>query len=74
MYDDEIYGDIENYNIMPCSTIFLDDEWKDVFINDFLNSVDKMNFLMAKKCDVIILTKLKLSNFIDFLGLEDSND
>jgi hypothetical protein len=74
LYDDEVYGDIENYNIMPCSTIFLDDEWKDVFINDFLNSVDKMNFLMAKKCDVIILTKLKLSNFIDFLGLEDSND
>ncbi|MCO8061734.1 hypothetical protein [Acinetobacter lwoffii] len=74
LYDEEIYGDIKDYNIVPCSTIFLDSEWKEGYIDDFLDSVDKLNFLIAKNSDVIILTKLKLSNFMDFLGLENNND
>lgn len=74
LYDEEIYGDIKDYNIIPCSTIFLDSEWTDVFVEDLLNSVDKFNFLIARNIDIIVLTKLKLSNFTDFLGLENTND
>lgn len=74
LYDDELYGDIEDYNIIPCSTIFLNNEWNDEFIDKFLSSIDQLEFLTAKNIDVIILTKLRLSNFIDFLGLENNND
>ncbi|WP_446083676.1 hypothetical protein [Acinetobacter sp. 1125_18A] len=70
LYDDESFGNIEQYNIIPCSTIFLDSHWSDNFINDFLASTDQLKNFTAKKIDLITLTKLRLLNFIDFLESE----
>ncbi|WP_333661754.1 hypothetical protein [Acinetobacter sp.] len=74
LYDDESYGTIEDYNIIPCSTIFLKDNWSEILIDDFLGSIDELKKFSAKKIDLIVLTKLRLMNFIEFLKSEENND
>uniref|UniRef100_UPI00080A8733 hypothetical protein n=1 Tax=Acinetobacter sp. 243_ASPC TaxID=1579345 RepID=UPI00080A8733 len=67
LYDDSKYGTIEEYNIIPCSTIFLSNNWNEQFITDLLKSTNELKGFEAKKVDLIILTKLKILNFINFL-------
>ena len=73
-YDDESYGNIEDYNIIPCSTIFLNNNWNEDFINDFMASIHDLNNFTANRIDLIVLTKLSLQSFIEFLKLEENND
>lgn len=74
LYDDESYGDIEDYNIIPCSTIFLNNNWNEDFIVNFMESIDDLNDFSANKIDIIVLTKLKLQSFIEFLKSEENDD
>lgn len=71
LYDDSKYGTIEEYNIIPCSTIFLSNNWNEQFITDLLKSTNELKGFEAKKVDLIILTKLKILNFINFLNSEN---
>lgn len=74
LYDEESYGDILDYNIIPCSTIFLDNFWSEDYTNDLLKSINDLNYFSAKKIDLVVLTKLSLLSFIEFLELEQPND
>ncbi|MGC9627810.1 UNVERIFIED_CONTAM: hypothetical protein KWF18_12155 [Acinetobacter pittii] len=74
LYDDEEYTDIKDYNIIPCSTIFLNENWNEEHINNFINSSEYVSSLEAKSVNVIILTKLDMLNFINFLELGGKND
>lgn len=71
LYDDSKYGTIEEYNIIPCSKIFLSNNWNEQFITDLLKSTNELKGFEAKKVDLIILTKLKILNFINFLNSEN---
>jgi hypothetical protein len=67
-YEAKSFCDIKDFNIIPGSTIFLSDTWKD---ND-TDMVDKLTNLLAtlefKKIVAICITKRSLNLFIEYLG------
>lgn len=68
-YQSKRYEDIENYNIIPGSTIFLDGNWDKpdhvVIENEIKDLVAKLKF---KKIKVICLTKKSVDLFWDYLN------
>lgn len=74
LYDDENYGSINEYSIIPCSTIFLNGVWGEELIEGFSESMGTIGSLEAKKINFIILTKKDMVNFIDFLASGVNND
>lgn len=69
-YTNEIYGKIEDYNIMVASTIFLDDNWSEINTDEL--KLDISNYLDDKKYNsiiVICLNKKSISQLQDYLKM-----
>jgi hypothetical protein len=67
-----IFKDIEEFNIIPTATIFLDGVWIDNDIEKIQKEVIALvSTLQFQKLEVICFTKKSLSIFLDYLNLED---
>ncbi|MGI5308920.1 hypothetical protein [Rheinheimera sp. WS51] len=68
LFDQGIYQNIENFNVIPCSTIFLDDEWSAHFSKSILAEEDAFFLaLKAKTLKVVCITNKTISALIDYL-------
>lgn len=68
LFDQGTYQNIESFNIIPCSTIFLDDEWSARFSKSILAEEDAFFLgLRAKTLKVVCITNKTISAFIDYL-------
>jgi len=68
LFDQGTYQDIENFNVIPCSTIFLDDDWSEHFSSSILAENDAFFIkLKAKTVKVICITNHTISTFINYL-------
>lgn len=68
MYDNEQYTQVNTYNIIPCSTIFLDSKWSDNESNEILKNHNFIEKFHGKTINVISITKHSLYNFKKYLG------
>lgn len=68
LFDQGTYQNIENFNVIPCSTIFLDDEWSAQFSESILAEEDAFFLaLKAKTLKVVCITNKTISAFINYL-------
>lgn len=68
MYDKEQYTQVNIYNIIPCSTIFLDSKWNDSESKKILSNHNFIEKFHGKTINVISITKNSLCNFKKYLG------
>lgn len=68
-YDRKIFSEIKDFNIMPCSTIFLDNIWTNKWSDDFIEDIEKIKKLVGKSINLIIVTKKNLQSFEDYLEI-----
>jgi hypothetical protein len=53
------YADIREFNIIPASTIFLDNSWEDIYSKSLVTEIyNKVNEFEYKKLNLICITKL----------------
>ncbi|WP_440886079.1 hypothetical protein [Vibrio campbellii] len=67
MYDNEIYTKVEDYNVIPCSTIFLNSVWDNDKNLEILNDCDFIDEFDALSIIAICITKTSLNNFFQYL-------
>lgn len=67
MYDNEIYTKVEDYNVIPCSTIFLNSFWDSRKNIEILNDCDFIDEFDALSIVAICITKTSLNNFFKYL-------
>ncbi|WP_343578979.1 hypothetical protein [Acinetobacter sp.] len=68
-YDMKIFSDIKYFNVMPCSTIFLENIWDDKWSDEFIGDLENLKKLSGKTINLIVVTKKDLQSFEDYLGL-----
>ncbi|MGO2355239.1 MAG: hypothetical protein ACTH58_10945 [Marinomonas foliarum] len=68
MYDTGEYTNINDYKIIPCSTIFLDSVWSNDENSKILNSYDFLNSYECLTLDAICISKKSLELFTKYLG------
>lgn len=68
-YDMKIFSDIKYFNVMPCSTIFLENIWVDKWSDEFIGDLENLKKLSGKTINLIVITKKDLQSFEDYLGL-----
>lgn len=67
-YDDSIYYDIEDFNIIPASTIFLDDYWTNEYSNDIIDELESLSRIFKfNNMNMICVTKKSLTIFENYL-------
>ena len=67
-FDKNIFQEIKNFNIIPASTIFLDEIWSDEYSTDIIDSlkelIEKFEF---KKLNIICVTQKSIQLFEEYL-------
>jgi len=70
LFDSGEFREIDEFNIIPCSTIFLDGIWDEAFSTDILNiDIDFLTGIKAKTTRVICITKKSIDKFTEYLRL-----
>lgn len=70
LYTNEIYGKIDDFNIMASSTIFLEKDWKSIDKKELKIEIeDYLSDKMFKNIIVICLNKKSIKHLIDYLKL-----
>jgi hypothetical protein len=68
LYDQNEFKNIALFNVIPCSTVFLEGAWADSFSDEILNEKDVFfNKLKAKSTNVICITKNTFCAFNQYL-------
>ena len=68
LFDQGIYQQIENFNVIPCSSLFLDDEWSAHFSESILAEDDVFFLaLKAKTLKVVCITNKTIAAFLAYL-------
>lgn len=67
-FDRNIFCNVNDFNIIPCSTIFLDDIWTSQWSDDFIKNNSILNKISGKNVDVIVVTKKNIKHFEDYLN------
>lgn len=68
LFDSGIYKSIEEFNVIPCSTIFLDGTWDSSFSESIHNQDhDFLTKIKAKSKKVVCVTKNSYPVFLDYL-------
>ncbi|CAM0602072.1 hypothetical protein N0P26_002065 [Acinetobacter baumannii] len=68
-FDRGIFCDVKDFNIIPCSTIFLDDIWTNQWSDDFIRNNSVLEKISGKNIDVIVVTKKNIKHFEDYLNV-----
>ncbi|MCV2486504.1 hypothetical protein OD917_16340 [Flavobacterium sp. SH_e] len=67
-YINQINHKIDEYNIIPCSTIFLGDNWKTIDNDDLKHKLESLcKKYKAKKLNLICINKKSIDDFIKFI-------
>jgi hypothetical protein len=67
-YDKSIYYPIKDFNIIPASTIFLEDVWTNKYSKNIINTLENLSSsLEFKKLKIICITKKSLNIFQKYL-------
>lgn len=67
-YNKSIYHKIKDFNIIPASTIFLEDTWTDEYSQDIIDTLETLSSsLEFKKINIICITKKSLNIFQKYL-------
>lgn len=67
-YNKSIYYDVKNFNIIPSSTIFLEDNWTDEYSKDIIDKLETLSSsLEFKKLNIICITKNSINIFQKYL-------
>lgn len=70
LFDSGEFREVDEFNIIPCSTIFLDGVWDDGFSTDILNlDIEFLAGIKAKTTRMICITKNSSDKFIEYLEL-----
>lgn len=69
MFDNKTYASVDEFNVIPCSSIFVVDSW-DSNISQSILGVEEVFFkgFNAKSIKAICLTKATFSSFLRYLG------
>lgn len=68
-FDNNVFSQISEFNIIPCSTIYLDGNWDGKWSNDLILNKSKLASLNGKKIRIISITNIdssKFTNYLDF--------
>jgi hypothetical protein len=67
-YQNSIYYEISDFNIIPASTIFLEDIWIDVYSKEIVDTLETLSSTLEfKKLNIICITKKSLNMFQTYL-------
>lgn len=67
MYDVGKYTKVEDYNVIPCSTIYLSSVWDDAENSKVISDNDFLKQFGGVSVNAICITKASLDNFIKYL-------
>ena len=68
-FDNGTFGDIKDYNIIPSSTIFLDDTWINLNQGELITKITNLlTTINYNKIEVVCFTKKSMDLFLDYLG------
>ena len=65
------YQNIDNKNIIPSATIFLNGVWSPQNHNEIIQSIKNLTILQGKKLHVICITQNSCDMFMQYLGNQD---
>lgn len=69
-YEASTYHNIKDFNIIPSSTIFLENVWTDEYSNDIIDILESLSeSLDFKKINIICVTKQSLDLFKNYLEM-----
>lgn len=69
-YEKSKYYDIKDFNIIPSSTIFLDNVWTDEYSGDIIDTLESLSkSFNFKKLNIICITKKSLDMFKNYLEI-----
>lgn len=69
-YEDSVYQNIKDFNIIPSSTIFLNDIWSDGYSDNIIDNLEELiTELEFKKINIICITKQSLNLFKNYLEM-----
>lgn len=68
LYDKSKYKSINEFNIVPCSTIFLDDNWNKQLLEDILTENEFITKYNGKSVKAICITKKSIEMFNYYLS------
>lgn len=68
MFDEGKFSKIGEFNIITCSTIFLDGTWNNEKSTEIINNNEFISEFEGKTIQALCLTKTSLNNFISYLG------
>lgn len=67
-YNKSIYYDIKDFNIIPSSTIFLDDIWTSKYFDNIIDSIKSLSSSFSfNKLKIICITQMSLNLFQQYL-------
>ena len=66
-YEEKCYSSINDFNVVPCSTIYLDGAWDDEVSLDVLQNSDFVTDLAGMTVTGICVTKLCVDLFLEYL-------
>jgi hypothetical protein len=67
-YNKSIYHEVKNFNIIPTSTIFLEDIWSDEYSKDIIDRLETLSkSLEFKQLTIICITKKSINIFQQYL-------
>ncbi|WP_284109059.1 hypothetical protein [Acinetobacter pittii] len=69
-FENGIYSKTEDFNIIPCSTIYLDGEWSETWSNNLLADKSKLIGLNGRKVKILSITNKNIENFFKYLICE----
>lgn len=69
-FENGIYSKTEDFNIIPCSTIYLDGEWSETWSNNLLTDKSKLIGLNGRKVKILSITNKNIENFFKYLMCE----
>lgn len=71
LFDNNQFKSASEFNIIPCSSIFIKDEWNPDISNSILGAEERFFIgLKAKSLKAICLTKASYDSFLNYLGDE----
>lgn len=68
-YDLGIYKKIDNFNVVPCSTIYLENNWDTTLSKNVLNDCEFIKEFRGKSIKAICITKKSFEVIDSYLGL-----
>lgn len=71
LYDNNKFSLVENFNVIPSSTIYLNNTWDDKWSEGIKSRLEEIESLKAKKIKILAFTNLSINIFYKYIGYFD---